>query len=526
MILSNGKTQNVLSVFLQKMNVKYTPTFANKLYNEHPHKYNLFGLSKMLSEYKIENAGLRIENKDEGLASLEVPFIAQSGGEFVTVYKIGTKKVSYIWKGKKLEVSLTEFKDSWTGVVLVGEADKDSIEPNYNENKKKGLIKQIQQALLLGTIGTLILLAFIQGELYKSVEFILLLITNLAGMYISHLLILKQLHIQSSNADKICSLFDKSDCNDVLDSPAAKFLGVISWSEVGLSYFISNFIILLFIPSLIPFMALINILALPYSFWSIWYQKFKAKTWCPLCLIVQVLLWLLFIVNISFGYITIPDFTLSNILLVGCIYALPYLCLNQMLPIITESRKVEQIRQEMNSLKMNDDVFTSLLKKQPYYTVDKSESSILFGNPNASTLITVITNPHCEPCARMHKRIDTLLKEIGDKICLQYIFTSFSEELNDSCKILISAYKNKSNWEEIYGNWYESGKSNISTFIDKFDILYNSTQVNDEFELHEKWVNASKIYATPTIIYNGYELPDKYTIEDLKYFTNLVIDTK
>lgn len=66
MIFSNGKIQNVLSVFLQKMNVKYTPTFANKLYNEHPHKYNLFGLSKMLSEYKIEN-------RHENLFSLEVP---------------------------------------------------------------------------------------------------------------------------------------------------------------------------------------------------------------------------------------------------------------------------------------------------------------------------------------------------------------------------------------------------------------------------------------------------------------------
>ena len=63
-----------------------------KFFNEHPHKYNLFGLSKMLSDYGIENAGTRIEDKENDIFNIECPFIAHVGGDFVVVYKTLTPK--------------------------------------------------------------------------------------------------------------------------------------------------------------------------------------------------------------------------------------------------------------------------------------------------------------------------------------------------------------------------------------------------------------------------------------------------
>lgn len=44
---------NILLSFLKSLHVKYTSDYAEKLYEEHPHKYNLYGLSKMLEEYGI-----------------------------------------------------------------------------------------------------------------------------------------------------------------------------------------------------------------------------------------------------------------------------------------------------------------------------------------------------------------------------------------------------------------------------------------------------------------------------------------
>ena len=53
--------QSTLVAFLELLKVKHTNDFSNKCFNEHPHKYNLFGLSKMLSDYGVENAGTRKE---------------------------------------------------------------------------------------------------------------------------------------------------------------------------------------------------------------------------------------------------------------------------------------------------------------------------------------------------------------------------------------------------------------------------------------------------------------------------------
>jgi len=44
-------------------------------------------------------------------------------------------------------------------------------------------------------------------------------------------------------------------------------------------------------------------------------------------------------------------------------------------------------------------------------------------------------------------------------------------------------------------------------------------QVEAEFQKHEAWKEKTKLRATPTILVNGYKLPDNYKIEDLKCFT-------
>jgi hypothetical protein len=46
-----NKGQNILDTFLELLKVKHTKDFTGKLFNEHPHKYNLFGLSKMFSDF-------------------------------------------------------------------------------------------------------------------------------------------------------------------------------------------------------------------------------------------------------------------------------------------------------------------------------------------------------------------------------------------------------------------------------------------------------------------------------------------
>jgi protein-disulfide isomerase/uncharacterized membrane protein len=363
--------------------------------------------------------------------------------------------------------------------------------------------------------------------MYDNNGLTLALIVNIIGISIGYLLVQKHMHIHSEYGDKICSLFKKSDCNDVLETKAANFLGIIGWSEIGLGYFISNIIIILFTPHLIFYMNLINICVLPYSFWSIWYQGWKAKQWCPLCLIVQVLLWAIFIVNIIFGFFVMPVLNMPNIFSIGCIYLIPILIINLLVPKLSEISKIVQITQEMNSLKANDKLFVPLLKEQPYFEVEKSTSSILFGNTEANILITILTNPHCNPCAKMHSRVEKLLEQTNN-LCVQYIFSSFEESLDSSNKFLVAAYlKNKlGDTRKIYTDWFEKGKFAKEEFFQKYSMDIENENVRMEFQHHNQWIEETKISATPTILVMGYKLPENYKIEDLRHFKDLDVNSK
>lgn len=514
------KNKTVLSNFLQELHVEHTDEFSQKLYNEHPHKYNLFGLSKMLAVYQIENVALKVENKEESLPTLEAPFIAHIGTDFVIVSLITQEKVEYIWKGKIIKIPIHEFIQKWTGVVLLAEPNNNSIEPNQKENNIKGLFKAFQKLMLLGSICFLLFFIFILNSKYTDIGIVLLLVVNIIGAYVGYLLLLKQMRIQSTYADKVCSLLKQGDCNDILEADAAKIMGVISWSEIGLGYFISNILLVLITPQFISYLAVVNLCALPYSLWSIWYQKIKAKQWCVLCLIVQSILWCIFFFNIFFGFISIPILHITSILSVFCIYSIPLLAINLVQNKLTKGVLLEGVIQELNSIKVNEDVFSILLKKQSYYKVDKDTSAIQWGNLNADILVTIITNPHCDPCATMHNRVEKLLSETNN-LCIQYIFTSFSSDMDFSNKFLNAIYLNypKAERIKIFRDWFGRKMSAVD-FFKTYHLEIGPNAIR-EFEKHESWKREVGLQETPIILVNGYLLPDNYKLEDLTYMTSL-----
>lgn len=527
----SGSIRNIKNVFVQLialLGIKYTKSYSYKYSNEHPYKNTLFGLSKMLFEYGINNIGLRLNNKDE-LHSLEVPFVAQLQEDFVIVYKVTADKVSYLWRGKDITVLSEEFNNIWSGVVLLVEADQESIEPDYVEHRKNEFFVVIEKYILGFAVFVMMVISYISNKTYENIGENVSLFINIVGVYIGYLLILKQLHIQSDNADKLCSLFKKGECNNVLESSAAKFMGIIGWSEVGFGYFLSNVLILIFVPQFIPYLVWINICALPYSFWSVWYQKVKVKQWCPLCLIVQGILWAIFICSYWGGLIRTPEFTILNILSIGCIYLVPFLMISLLMPVLSVRRKAERINQEINSLRMKNEVFLSVLKQQPYFKVDRSVSKIIFGNPDASLTITILTNPYCNPCERMHARIEKILEKSGKKLCIQYVFSSFEKALENTARKLIAIYmdSDKKTIMNIYKEWFTKGKYNPEFFFEKYKQNIDDPVVEAEFQKHLNWKEQTGINATPRILINGYKLPsEQYKIEDVVYFTDLVVDSK
>ena len=64
-----------------------------------------------------------------------------------------------------------------------------------------------------------------------------------------------------------------------------------------------------------------------------------------------------------------------------------------LVPKLNAGKAVAILRQNLSSMKADENVFIALLKQQPFYEVNDSDSIIRFGNPGSSLRLTILSNP-------------------------------------------------------------------------------------------------------------------------------------
>jgi hypothetical protein len=498
------------------------------MFEEHPNNHNLLGLSQMLSKYSVTCTGVKIEDKERfEISGIKTPCIAHFNTFIGIIYNITPKKV-YIWSNQKIVFSHNTFKKKWSGILVLPVTKKNSIEPDYKINRFREQYYKISRLALFTTFVYILSNGFLSSHTNTNFSVIILTLINCIGIFVCSLLILKQVTKGNPLAERICSIFEQGDCNRILESKAAKPWGLISWSEIGLGYFVSNLLLISFNASLIPYLTLINITVLPYSFWSVWYQRIVVQQWCLLCLIIQGLLWGIFVTNILFGLIEIPSLEINELVKVCILYLSPMLIINLVVTNIDKNKRLQSINKRMNHIKADERVFLALLKKEPHFKANFMESKIIFGDPNAKLRISVLSNPHCPSCSKIHKVVDRIINSSENNILVQYYFVSFNKELEMSAKFLIYSYFNNNQPEsiKIFSDWYRHGQYKKEKFYRKYGFSKTNTQIEQEFAEHNKWIKETKFEGTPTILVNGYMLPKAYSLEDLIYFTDLVIDAR
>lgn len=516
----------ILENLVKLLKVKFAKAYLQKLFNENPYQNTLFGISNMLSEYGIKHTSFKVKDVEE-IKSIDSPFMVNFEGKMVLVDQLTDEDISCFLEGKKINITFDRFAQVWDKIVLVVEIFHSSEESNYKKHQELYLFNIVRKYTFIPTILLLIIAGLVINDTYHSLGVISLLLLNIIGVYVGWLLIQKQQHIPNDHADRICSMLKKGNCNSVLASPAAKIMGVIGWSEIGLGYFISNCVVAVLTPHLIPYLALINMAGLPYSIWSVWYQKHKVKQWCPLCLIVQVLMWIVFALNLSFGHITVPSFFSWDVVLTGCIYIVPLLIINTLLPKLNKERYAGYLEKELYRLKLKPEVFQALLCRQPHYEVNLATSKILWGNKGANLIVTIVTNPHCYYCAKIHQQVEQLLTKTSVDVCIQYIYFPIEEKYESSNNFLVSVYLSgeisEKKKKDIYDHWFKEGRMNKEEFFKNYNLRTDQKMVKSELQRHKEWDGLKDVDGTPTIFINGYRLPYHYGINDLIYFLELKI---
>ena len=517
--------KNIIEQFLDEIEVSYTHQFTEKLYNEHPHKYNMYGLKRMLDVYGVKTLGVHSNNAD--LLSLTYPCILHTHGDFVIGLECKDDSVTYLQHGKKLTLAIDKFKQTWTNNALVVEETTEAIEPDYKTHQWKELISKMKSYSLPFMLILAVLIGIVSHWGNTGIFDLIRIAFSSVGVLVCILLMEKQLTGESHYGDRVCSLFHHSDCNSVLDGAMAKIFG-ISWSEVGLGYFMANMLLLSLFPASSSMVAVVSWAAMLYGVWSIYYQWRVAKSWCVLCVLTQVIIWLIGIIAIvSYFYIPFSCYGIDGLLV--CIVFAESILLVHQYALVQETEK-ERVRavQQYRSFKVNSTVSKVLIGKGEYYETTLDDSSIIFGNPQAETRVTILSNPHCNPCARMHKQVENLLNINSDDICVQYIFSSFNETLEDSSRYLIAMYQNKDQQtaREIYSSWYEKDKNKFKEILEGHAGIIHSGNVEAEMKKHLAWKKRTGFTATPTILVNGYELPREYELEDLAMIVNSIVTEK
>lgn len=515
--------KNILEYFLGLLNVNYTKHFVRKLYQEHPHKNNMYGLKRMLDVYGVKSLGVRIDTFDP--SKLNYPCIIHTYGEFVIGVNCNTDTITYLHQGRETTITHEEFGRFWTGNALVVEATTNAIEPNFRQNLREALILKIK-TYSIPLMLVLIIMSSITSRVSEisNIDVARIVLSSI-GIVVCSMLIEKQLFGKSHYGDRVCSLFHHADCNSILDGDMAKIFG-ISWSEIGLGYFAANLLLLSVYPASSFCVAIINWIAMCYGIWSIYYQWFIAKSWCTLCVITQIIIWAIGIITVV-QHNAIPfELDLFIVLATVIVFTISILVVHQYSTAYLINEERARATQQYHAIKANKSVARLLITEGEYYETTPDDSAIIFGNPKAKICVTVLSNPHCNPCARMHKQIEQLLDLSGDGICIQYIFSSFDKYLEDSCRYLISCYLCNSTSEalKIFSSWYTKDKFDYKEVIKKEKASLHSKIIEEEMDKHRAWRKRTSLNATPIVLVNGYKLPNEYELIDLSMIVDNIPD--
>lgn len=483
-----------------------------------PYGDTMFGVSIVLNKYNVPHECVKYTDK-YSISSEDMPFITIYKGEFVLVVGINKNDSITLWLNNDIiELNYADFMRGWNGSAIIVASG-----PNMHEDNLHKHTVENNNAIIKASVVIVAIFALIIGGIVNTPNMfrwdIGIIGVNGMGIVVSYLLLKKQLHIPSRLADKICSLSSQSHCDRVTESSGSTIFGLVKLGEVGFGFFVSNVLILLCFPSASTWLSICAVLVLPFTFWSLWYQKFKVHSWCVLCLMSLAAMWLQALLYWNAGTYSSLNNDISTPILILATYVLMVLLTNWVMSEIKKLIDAKSWQKKYEELMFSDTVIQSFEKDANVFDISAQNcSSLIFGNPKAEKIITVFSNPYCGPCALMHNRIKDLPLNC---IKIQYVLTFFSAEKSEINKAIIASYQQLGAdraWQ-ILTKWFDGGQKLGMDFFSKFNIDIDTPEVNIEFNKQTLWAKDNRLYGTPTDLINGREIVWPYSIENYIYIS-------
>lgn len=517
---------------LRLAGVRVTDASLKTALYHHPDFPSLLAIGDVLKEFQVKSLATRVS--PERLIEVPVPALAYllpNGGTFVTLRNITSDTVEWYHERRGWQTdTFTNFVALWNGVLLLIDPGPKAGEFDYQRQRRLRWVEILRLPIVIGIllacIGIWVDLASLSVSIYQT--FYAMLFLKLAGVVVSSLLVWYSLDAENSFLQNICQLGNRTNCNSVLNSSSAKIFGWLSWAEIGLIYFVGGLLSLIAgttnaiqITSLLLWL---NILSLPYSIWSLYYQGRVVKQWCILCLVVQGIFWLEFAIGqvldwqINTQINTSVFFTaLTSFMVISAFWII-------MKPHFESSVQINTLIRTVQQLKFNSEYLRVLSSNQrilpPIFLEMKT---ITLGNLNAVNTLIVVTTPTCTACRYTYRQLTQLLSEGLDEVkCIIILAASldYQDESNQIARTVLKLPESKMN--DALDDWFAIKPKKTDKWIEKYSVEVPEIEGTQQLHQHLRWCELAGVKSTPTLFLNNVELGHQYDIREVpKLLTHL-----
>jgi len=510
---------------LQALGVPVTRRTIRHTLEVHPDFPSLSCLSDALHEWGVENMAVRLTPLH--LVEVSFPFIAHlegdGQGQYVVVEGAGADSVTYTHPGRgTVTESIAVFTQRWGGVALLAEANETSGELHYAARRREERWTAWRKPAVAAGLALFFALALGQAATWAQAA---LLLAQAAGLALCVALWSEETGQGAFAAlKKLCALGKKTNCHQVIGSPAGKLFGWISMVDIGLVYFAGTLAATAVggAPGLAA-LAFLSVAALPYTFFSVYVQAVVVRTWCTLCLLTQAVLWLTFAAHLGGGHLSAEALSWAGAAGPAAALAAAALAWVAVKPYLVMPGRLRQLKGELERFKRNEALFDFLLAGRPRIDTGRLTGEIVLGEPEAPLTVTVVSNPFCAPCAEAHQHLEKLLRLYAGDVKVVVRFTGDRQlagaEVNRVARHLISL-AGQPELPRALHDWYHHRD------YEGLKVRYPANADADAAAIHRehlRWCDQASVEYTPAVYVEGQLMPEAFNTQDLLvHFKSLV----
>jgi uncharacterized membrane protein len=487
-----------------------------------------------LDEWNIDT--FAAEAGAEHLPELPYPCIFhlnQKGGYFVVGIGVTEKGISCIDPAiGEVSIPVDDFLNDWSGAVLLAEANEGSGEEDYEEKLKIEQQKKnfIPRLLSLSSLFLLSLLIYI--GLKSSTSSLMLtggalLILHLAGMFLSVLLAKTKYKTSSALGEFLCTLNEKADCDEVINSTGGKILG-FDLVDVGIVYFSTASLFLLFgatagtLDVSIWTLAILGLCSIPFTIYSVFYQWRILQKWCVMCLFVVALLWLNVIIHVMAGSIdftSIPNLTDMLLLIPSFLLVLvTWMGIKKLLPAHLEAT---DLKNRLSRMETNPHFINGLIAASPTVDLSGIQNWLIVNYGDDLPVLSVYLSPSCGPCIN---RFPDIVKQTTNKMNLRIILiTNSSYDLDSNLFVCrITSYVHANQHQKAFEGvqyWYALAKAEKpkTSWFEKYTAIEeNESKYLQGINDNVTWMTQQSINTVPAIILDDMPISLEFGMETIK----------